>query len=55
MVKMIASISTWEKLVLPTVAKDVLNGTLQNGSVPEKVGLYEPVRQPFTEEDFIDM
>ncbi len=51
----VASIFTRNKLTHQAMAKEILNGMMQNGFVPDKMGLLEPLRQSFTEEGFLDL
>lgn len=53
--KMVASIFTREKLTQQTTAEEVLNGMMQNGFEPDRMGFFEPLRQSFTEEGFLDL
>lgn len=53
--KMIASVFTREKLGQEAMGAEVLNGLLQNGFVPNKVGSYEPLKQSYTEKKFMDL
>lgn len=53
--KMVASIFTYEKLANPKIAEGMLTIMKQNGFIPEKIGLFEPLKQKFTDEDFINL
>lgn len=52
---MMATIFTREKLTQQTIAKEILNGMVENEFMPDKMGLFEPLRQPFTKEGFLDL
>lgn len=52
---MMATIFTREKLTRQTIAEEILNGMKGNGFMPDKMGLFEPLKQPFTEEGLLKM
>lgn len=52
---MIATIFTREKLTHQSIAEAILNGMVENGFAPDKMGLFEPLRQSFTKGDFLEM
>lgn len=52
---MVASIFTREKLTQQTIAEEIMKGMVQNGLEPDKIGLFEPLRQPFSREGFLDL
>lgn len=53
--KMMASIFTYEKLASLEIAEGMLVNMQQNGFTPEIMGLFEPLKQKFSNEDFIDL
>lgn len=50
---MIATIFTREKLTQQSIAEAILKGMVENGFAPDKMGLFEPLNQPFTEEGLL--
>lgn len=52
---MIATIFTREKLTQQSIAEAILKGMLENGFAPDKMGLFEPLKQPFRKEGLLNM